>query len=138
MEAVRHRRIGGDRAAPVTGECANAALADRAGPRLPHRRGYFVGPAGSDAKGKYGPDDRPTALLLAAAQKSGQVPDIDEQTRTQALADLRFWNADVLVLPHTRNDRVLRETVRLLIGEPATPVDGVWVWDVRALTRESG
>ncbi|MHA4852523.1 glycosyl transferase [Rhodococcus sp. MSC1_016] len=105
---------------------------------FPIAGGYFVGPAGSDAKGKYGPDDRPTALLLASAQKSGKVPDIEGQTRTQALADLRFWNADVLVLPHTRNDRVLRETVRLLIGEPATPVDGVWVWDVRALTRESG
>ncbi|MFC9550747.1 glycosyl transferase [Rhodococcus sp. NPDC056960] len=98
---------------------------------FPIAGGYFVGPAGSEQRGKYGPDDRPTALLLAAAQSSGQVPAIDDAARAQALADLKFWNADVLVLPHTQNDRVLRETVRQLVGFPAKPVDGVWLWDVR-------
>ncbi len=102
---------------------------------FPIAGGYFVGPAGSEDQGKYGPDDRPpTALLLASAQSSGQVPAIDEATKAQALTDLKFWNADVLVLPHTQNDRVLRETVQQLVGAPAKPVDGVWVWDVRALT----
>ncbi|TQC50680.1 glycosyl transferase [Rhodococcus sp. WS4] len=101
---------------------------------FPIAGGYFVGPAGSEQRGKYGPDDRPTALLLASAQSSGQVPVIDDATKAQALADLKFWNADVLVLPHTQNDRVLRETVRQLVGSPARSVDGVWVWDVRSLT----
>ncbi|RZK96094.1 MAG: glycosyl transferase [Rhodococcus sp. (in: high G+C Gram-positive bacteria)] len=101
---------------------------------FPIAGGYFVGPAGSEQRGKYGPDDRPTALLLASAQSSGQVPVIDDATKAQALADLKFWNADVLVLPHTQNDRALRETVRQLVGSPARSVDGVWVWDVRALT----
>ncbi|PBC45731.1 glycosyl transferase [Rhodococcus sp. ACS1] len=100
---------------------------------FPIAGGYFVGPAGSEQRGKYGPDDRPTALLLASAQSSGQVPVIDDATRAQALTDLKFWNADVLVLPHTQNDRVLRETVRQLVGAPAKPVDGVWLWDVRWL-----
>ncbi|WP_072689131.1 glycosyl transferase [Rhodococcus marinonascens] len=101
---------------------------------FPIAGGYFVGPAGSEARGKYGPDDRPTALLLASAQRSGQVPDIDDATKARAFTDLKFWNADVLVLPHTHNDQVLRETVGRLIGSPAKAVDGVWIWDVRALT----
>ena len=61
------------------------------------------------------------------------MPAIDDAKRAQALTDLKFWNADVLVLPHTQNDRVLRETVRQLVGAPAKSVDGVWVWDVRWL-----
>ncbi|MEV0947149.1 glycosyl transferase [Rhodococcus sp. NPDC049939] len=101
---------------------------------FPIAGGYFIGPAGSEERGKYGPDDRPTALLLASAQRSGEVPDIDDATKAQAFADLRFWKADILVLPHTHNDQALRETVGRLIGSPARAVDDVWIWDVRALT----
>lgn len=100
---------------------------------FPIAGGYFVGPAGAEDHGKYGPDDRPTALLLGAAQKNGAVPTVNDTTREQALTDLRFWQADVLVLPHARNDRVLLETVRQLVGSPGVSVDGVWVWDVRGI-----
>ncbi|WP_070380003.1 glycosyl transferase [Rhodococcus sp. WMMA185] len=101
---------------------------------FPIAGGYFIGPAGSEGRGKYGPDDRPTALLLASAQRSGQVPAIDDAARAQAFADLRFWKADVLVLAHTHNEQALRETVDRLVGSPARGVDGVWIWDVRGLT----
>ncbi|MFZ2175884.1 MAG: glycosyl transferase [Rhodococcus sp. (in: high G+C Gram-positive bacteria)] len=104
---------------------------------FPIAGGYFVGPAGHEARGKYGPDDRPTALLLAATQNSGRMPLIDDTVKAQAREDLSYWDADVLVLPHTRNDRVLRRTVEQLIDSPARSVDDAWVWDVRGLTRNS-
>ncbi|WP_305093416.1 glycosyl transferase [Prescottella sp. R16] len=96
--------------------------------------GYFVGPAGPDDNGKYGPDDRPTALVLTKARETGQVPPIDNATRATARADLAFWNADVVVLPPGKNERALRATVNQLLGVDGTRVDGVWVWDLRNLT----
>ncbi|RDI12344.1 hypothetical protein DEU38_1378 [Rhodococcus sp. AG1013] len=96
--------------------------------------GYFVGPAGPEDKGKYGPDDRPTAMLLGKTQSTGQVPAIDDSTRATALADLEFWNADVVVLPPGKNQQALLTTVNRLLGVDGRWVDGVWVWDVRNLT----
>ncbi|MFC9519098.1 glycosyl transferase [Nocardiaceae bacterium NPDC056970] len=96
--------------------------------------GYFVGPAGPEDKGKYGPDDRPTALLLAKTQGTGVVPAIDDATRATALDDLRFWNADVVVLPPGKNQQALHTTIDRLLGVEGRWVDGVWAWDVRNLT----
>ncbi|WJJ11553.1 glycosyl transferase [Prescottella equi] len=96
--------------------------------------GYFVGPAGPEDKGKYGPDDRPTALLLAKAQSTGVVPPVDDATRATALDDLRFWNADVVVLPPGKNQQALHTTLERLLGVDGRWVDGVWAWDVRNLT----
>lgn len=96
--------------------------------------GYFVGPAGPEDKGKYGPDDRPTALLLAKTQGTGVVPAIDDAIRATALDDLRFWNADVVVLPPGKNQQALHTTIERLLGVEGRWVDGVWAWDVRNLT----
>ncbi|WP_153803475.1 6-pyruvoyl-tetrahydropterin synthase-related protein [Nocardia sp. SYP-A9097] len=104
-----------------------------AGFRFPLAGGYFVGPTGTDKKGRYGPDDRPTAGLLIRAQQSNKVPVIDDAARARALADLRYWQADVMVLPPTDNADVLRITVDQLLGLPAERVDGVWLWDVRGM-----
>ncbi|MEV4129530.1 glycosyl transferase [Nocardia sp. NPDC049707] len=95
--------------------------------------GYFVGPTGANKKGIYGPDFRPTTALLVGAQDSGVVPPIDADTRAQALDDLRFWEADVVVLPATKNSEVLRTTVTQLLGIAPRQVDDVWLWDVRPL-----
>ncbi|WFR72764.1 hypothetical protein P9209_02185 [Prescottella defluvii] len=73
-------------------------------------------------------------MLLGKTQNTGEAPTIDDATRATALADLRFWNADVVVLPPGKNDQVLRATVDQLLGFPGRRVDGVWVWDVRNLT----
>lgn len=100
---------------------------------FPLAGGYFVGPTGVDKKGRYGPDDRPTASLLMKAQQSNKVPLIDQAVRDQALEDLRYWQADVVVLPPTDNSDALRYTVDQLLGFPAQRVDGVWLWDVRGL-----
>jgi hypothetical protein len=100
---------------------------------FPLAGGYFVGPAGAAKKAKYGPDDRPTALLLAQVDKTGAAPTITDELRAQAVADLRFWRADVLVLPPGKNRQVLRETVSELLRDSGHAADDVWVWDVRAL-----
>ncbi|MEV6771019.1 glycosyl transferase [Nocardia sp. NPDC051030] len=101
--------------------------------QFPLAGGYFVGPTGTDKKGRYGPDDRPTASLLIKAQQSNKVPVVDDAARAQALADLRYWQADVVVLPPTDNTDALRITMDELLGFPAQKVDGVWLWDVRNL-----
>nr|WP_306363278.1 DUF6541 family protein [Nocardia sp. CC227C] len=100
---------------------------------FPLAGGYFVGPTGSDKKGRYGPDDRPTATLLMKAQQADRVPVVDDALRAQALADLRYWQADVLVLPPTEHGEVLRLTVDQLLGFHGQRVNGVWIWDVRGL-----
>ncbi|WP_454194526.1 glycosyl transferase [Nocardia sp. Marseille-Q1738] len=100
---------------------------------FPLAGGYFVGPTGTTKKGIYGPETRPTTALLVQAQDTGAVPRIDADTRTRALTDLRFWQADVLVLPPTKNGDVLRETVTQLFGFAPTRVDDVWLWDVHML-----
>ncbi|MEU2173248.1 glycosyl transferase [Nocardia sp. NPDC019219] len=104
---------------------------------FPLAGGYFVGPTGTTKKGIYGPEARPTATLLVQAQDTGVVPPIDAGARARALDDLRFWRADVLVLPATKNGEVLRETVTQLFGFTPTRVSDVWLWDVHTL-RSSG
>ncbi|MFQ6394821.1 glycosyl transferase [Nocardia sp. KC 131] len=95
--------------------------------------GYFVGPTGTTKKGIYGPEIRATTALLVKAQDTGVVPEIDADARAWALDDLRFWQADVVVLPSTKNSDVLRTTMMRLLGATPTRVDDVWLWDVRAL-----
>ncbi|MBD0324218.1 MAG: glycosyl transferase [Aldersonia sp.] len=95
--------------------------------------GYFVGPTGAEKKGKYGADDRPTALLLAKVGATGDVPTIDDQARARAREDLQFWRADVVVGPETSNRQALISARTDLLGNPGTQVQDVQVWDVRAV-----
>ncbi|MGN2634836.1 glycosyl transferase [Nocardia takedensis] len=98
---------------------------------FPLAGGYFVGPTSTDRKGIYGPEFRPTVALLVHAQETGLVPEIGDQQRAEAVTDLNFWRADLLVLPATRNADVLRSTVTALVGFLPTRVQDVWIWDVR-------
>lgn len=100
---------------------------------FPLAGGYFVGPVGPDKKAKYGPEDRATAQVLATVLKTGVVPDVTDTMRAQARADLTYWQADVVVMPHGRNQRALQLTVNALLGTQGHRVDDVWVWDVRPL-----
>ncbi|NKQ53896.1 YfhO family protein [Amycolatopsis sp. K13G38] len=102
---------------------------------FPLAGGYFVGPNGpNDKRGRYGAPNRPTATLLDDVRDNGTVPEVSDKDRANAVADLRYWDADVVVLPPGQNQRALQSTVELLLNEPARFVDGVWVWDVRTLT----
>lgn len=99
---------------------------------FPIAGGYFVGPM-VDKKGGYGPIDRPTAGLLMQVEQSGRIPAVGAAQRAQARTDLRYWRADVVVLPPTVNGDALHDTLDQLLGAPGQYVDGVWVWDVHGL-----
>nr|WP_026359940.1 hypothetical protein [Amycolatopsis nigrescens] len=121
---------------PSSGDARALHWQVEAGLEFPLADGYFVGPNGPDDKrGRYGAIRRPTTALLAKVRESGAIPQIDEGARTDALDDLRYWRADVVVLPRGKNQDALRDTVDLLLRSPARYVDGVWIWDVRELTR---
>lgn len=105
---------------------------------FPLAGGYFVGPVGHDKKAKYGPDDRPTAQLFGTVQKTGEVPEITDPMRAQAVTDLRFWRADVVVLPTGGDVDALRRTTEALLGAPGVRVGDAWVWDVRPVVRSAG
>jgi hypothetical protein len=102
---------------------------------FPIADGYFVGPNGPhDKRGRYGAIHRPTASLLAKVHDDGEIPQIGDAERQDALDDLRGWRADVVVLPSGKNEDALQATVDLLLRKPSRYIGGVWVWDVRSLT----
>jgi hypothetical protein len=96
--------------------------------------GYFLGPMSDDDRSmRYGPPDRPTRVLLQSVADNGTIPELNDLDRATALDDLRFWQADALVLGPQQYGDQLRQTVDQLLGRPGLWVAGVWVWDVRDL-----
>ncbi|MFD0583576.1 hypothetical protein [Dactylosporangium darangshiense] len=95
--------------------------------------GYFLGPD-ENGKGRLGVPARPTTTLLDTVAATGQVPQITDKNKADALRDLRYWHAAILVLPKTPNHDALFDTLEALFG-PGQRVDDVWLWDVRALTK---
>jgi hypothetical protein len=98
--------------------------------------GFFLGPGGPDGRGRIGPVPRPTASLLVKVAQTGKVPAITEADRQQALVDLRYWRADLVVLGDqvsgakwtVHRDALLRATTALL--GPGDHVAGVTLWRV--------
>ncbi|MER6595997.1 hypothetical protein ABT214_29930, partial [Micromonospora purpureochromogenes] len=101
------------------------------GHEFPVPGGYFIGP-NLDGEGVFGAPNRPTSTLIYASMDTGTVPALTEENRRQAVEDLRFWKASVVVLGAHPREAVLRELMTGLIG-PAQRVDDVWLWDVRPL-----
>lgn len=101
------------------------------GHAFPVPGGYFIGPD-AQGQGVFGAATRPTAMLMYVTIDTGRVPDITPQVRAQALEDLRFWRASVVVLGEHPREGELRALMTSLLG-PAQRVDDVWVWDVRSL-----
>jgi len=98
--------------------------------------GFFLGPGGPDGRGRIGPVPRPTASLLMKVARTGRVPPITEGDRQQALADLHYWRADLVVLGDqvsgskwtVHRDALLQVTTALL--GPGERVAGVTLWRV--------
>ncbi|WP_435796154.1 hypothetical protein [Micromonospora arida] len=101
------------------------------GQEFPVPGGYFIGP-NELGEGVFGAPNRPTSSLIYSTMDTGTVPELTDENRRQAVEDLRFWRASVVVLGAHPREAVLRELVTALIGSPRR-VDDVWVWDVRAL-----
>ena len=97
--------------------------------------GYYLAPppSGKDRRANFGPEYLPTTDLLMRVASTGI---LDEQvSAAQALADLRTWRVDGLILPETAtNADALRDVLDRLVG-PGRHVQDVWFWDVRAFKR---
>jgi hypothetical protein len=110
-----------------------AALGD-----IPIAGGYFVGPNPQtpDSEGMFGPPPRPTLTIFYRISLTGNAPPpITAEDRNNAVDDLKFWHAAVVVLhPAQRHAELMRKTMTDLIGFSPRFVSGVWLWDVRALT----
>lgn len=109
------------------------ALAHRQGEfRIP--AGFFLGPGGPDGKGRIGPVPRPSAELLFEVAETGVVPTITDADRAAAREDLRYWNAEAVVLADkvhgakfpAHPEALLRATTELL--GPPQRVEDVWLW----------
>ncbi|MEU6643389.1 glycosyl transferase [Saccharomonospora sp. NPDC046836] len=119
---------------PDTGDAKALRWQIDAGLGFPLAEGYFVGPY-TDGRGAYGAVRRPMSSLLEDIADTGTVPAIAAGGTAQAIADLRYWEADVVVLPADAGEvDALRYTIEQLLGEHGRLVDGVWLWDVRVLT----
>ncbi|WP_435205978.1 hypothetical protein [Micromonospora sp. bgisy143] len=101
------------------------------GQEFPVPGGYFIGP-NELGEGVFGAPNRPTSSLIYSTMDAGVLPALTDENRRQAVEDLRFWRASVVVLGAHPREAVLRELVTALLGPPQR-VDDVWVWDVRAL-----
>ncbi|MFF5070845.1 hypothetical protein ACFY2R_06460 [Micromonospora olivasterospora] len=101
------------------------------GHEFPVPGGYFIGP-NELGEGTFGAPNRPTSTLIYSTMDSGTLPALTEENRRQAVADLRYWRASVVVLGAHPREGVLRELMTALLGPPQR-VDDVWLWDVRPL-----
>ena len=92
----------------------------------------FVGPD-ETGRGTYGAQARPTASLLSGVAYNGGVANVGPAERAQAITDVRYWRAAIVVLaPDAPHGDDLHATLDALFG-PGTRVADVWLWDVRRL-----
>jgi hypothetical protein len=120
---------------PTTGGEAKAGMywSARTGLAFTAPGGYFIGPRGEQDRGaRWGAPDRPTALLLDRAASTGKAQPVTEEDRRQAVEDLRYWRAAVVVQGGLTYGNAVKQTVEALIG-PGRMISGAWVWDVRDL-----
>ncbi|MFB9239854.1 hypothetical protein ACFFWC_30750 [Plantactinospora siamensis] len=96
--------------------------------------GYFIGPTGpADRQARWGAPDRPTAVLLDRVAFTGDIPAVGPEQRAEAVDDLRYWRAAVVVQGGLTRGAPVKETLDRLLG-PGRFIAGAWVWDVRPLT----
>lgn len=107
----------------------------RTGLDMPIARGYFLGPADrpGDRTALFTAPPRPTSRLLADVGRNGRLPAITATQRAEAVEDLRYWRAGVVVLAPRRHDDALRQVMTELTGIQPTRSGGVWLWDARGL-----
>ncbi len=94
---------------------------------FPLAQGYFLGPDGEGA-GRYAPNPRASGDLFARVARTGKVPTISDAQRLTFISDLKYWDADVVILPDVKYADELNRVLTQLFGRPGTYAGGVWVW----------
>lgn len=98
-------------------------------------QGYFLAPtSATDRSGRWGVEPRPTSLLLTAVAAGERGTAVTEAERAQALADVRYWRADAVVLPRHSREAELWAVLTACYGQ-GRQIDDVWMWDVRPVTQ---
>jgi hypothetical protein len=100
--------------------------------RLPE--GYFMGPLPPSMVATNTAPAGPTTSLIDRVRQTGEAVQVNAQERAAVIDELRRWQADVIVVHEDKALPQLRQTLDPLFGA-AQPVDDVWLWDVRPLTR---
>ncbi|MDG4822030.1 hypothetical protein O7635_09210 [Asanoa sp. WMMD1127] len=103
--------------------------------RMPLAGGYFLAPVGPDRIASFTSEFRPTNYYLRYVSRTGRIPPVSPETRTNALADLSYWNAGAVVIPKRRDSSLWIKTMTALYGVPPQQVGDVWLWDAAALRR---
>jgi hypothetical protein len=87
-----------------------------------------------DDTGSWNAPQRPTSTLLWRVREYGRIPRLTGADYRNAIDDLVFWRAAVVVLiPGSRNGDALLATLTDLLGQPPARIGGVLMWDVRDL-----
>lgn len=95
--------------------------------------GYFLGP---DPTGTamFGAPHRPTTTTIYEIDRTGKAPVVTPKMHQQTIVDLRDWRAAIVVMDTVEpRDELKWKTMTALIGFEPRAIDGMWVWDVRAL-----
>ncbi|OLB76323.1 MAG: hypothetical protein AUI14_19120 [Actinobacteria bacterium 13_2_20CM_2_71_6] len=96
--------------------------------------GYFLGPdPAAHGAARFGAPPRPTTAMWAEVIRTERPASVASTDRDNAVADLRFWRASVVVLVPGKTEDALRQVTTDLLGVEPTRVGGVWLWDVRTL-----
>ncbi|MEV4810123.1 hypothetical protein [Micromonospora avicenniae] len=106
---------------------------------MPLARGYFLGPddrphAEERGAALFTAPPRPTSSFFNVIRQTGAVPPITPQSRVNAVGDLRYWRAGVVILGPHRQAEALRRGMTELTGIEPVFTRGVWLWDIRPLT----
>jgi hypothetical protein len=104
--------------------------------RIP--RGYFLAPKNDprrpyDRTALFTSRIRPTSLFFDNIRRDGKIPVVTPKRRADAVLDLRYWQAGVVILVPQTHDEQMRDAMIQLTGIKPKVDGGVWVWDVRPL-----
>lgn len=108
------------------------------GHHMPIPRGYFLAPKNDprrpyDRTALFSARVRPTSQFFDNISRDGKVPVVTAKRRKDAVDDLRYWRAGVVMVAPQKNARALVRGMTDLTGMKPTVAGGCWVWDVRKL-----
>lgn len=90
----------------------------------------------TDRTALFAPPWRPTSGMLASIRQGNPTPMVTDARREMTLADLRYWNAAVLVLTPQKHDVDMLRVMSDILGTEPTWTKGAWIWDVRRLVDD--